>query len=190
MDRFPLALRALAAVGLVALVGVGGYFVLLAPQLSEVKSLRAQLAQRVDAGRVWQPVPSVSPITEVERQLWDELEKRLRERYSREPELPKAVSMIGNFARSSGMVLVSLELHARDPGPATSPPSTAPLPPELVVNPSTIKLVAHHRYRDLVEFLERVHRAPVYLAVQSLEVRRVENRLSTEASFASLRWGN
>lgn len=194
MDRLPINVRALVGAGLVALLAAGGYLGLLAPKLREVKTLKTQLARERAAVRAAPNVPSVSPITEAERKLWGELEDRLRGRYPGEPALPKAVGVVADLARSSGMELVSLEILTPQPpstaGPRTSPPPPPFQPPsELVLNPSTIKLVAHHRYRDLVEFLEGLRHVPVYVAVKSLEVKRVENRLTTEVSFAALRWG-
>jgi len=194
VDRLPLSVRAVVAAGLIALLGAGGYFGLVAPKLREVNTLKAQLAREMRSGGSAQPVPLVSPITETERQLWGELEARVRERYPAEPVLPKALGVLADLAGSSGMELVSLEIRrpqtgpAAEPGKPTAPPRFQP-PPELALNPSTVTLVAHHRYRDLVEFLERLRRAPVYVAVHSLEVKRVENRLTSEISFVSLRWG-
>lgn len=193
MDRLPVNARALVAVGLVVLLGAGGYFGLLAPKLREVKALNAQLARDAGAARTLPGGSSVAPITEAERKLWDELENRLRGRYPGEAALPKAVGAVADLARSSGMELVSLEILTPQQGSAngsrTSPPPPFQPPSELAVNPSTIKLVAQNRYVDLVKFLESLGRIPVYVAVRSLEVKRVDNRLTTEVSFASFRWG-
>lgn len=197
LGQLPVNVRALVAVGLVGVLGIGGYLGLLAPKLREVNTLKAQLARETEAARPQQRVPSVAPITEVERKLWAELETRLRGRYPTEPALPKAVGVLADLARSSGMEIVSLEIQTpptsqtrlgAEPGKAAPSLPFRP-PPEFAVNPSTIKLVARHRYRDLVQLLEGLGRLPVYVAVQSVEVKRVENRLTIEASFASLRWG-
>lgn len=193
MDRLPLNARAAVAVGLVVLLGAGGYLGILTPKLRELRTLKDQLAREVEAVRSLPPVPSVPPITEAERKLWAELEDRLRERYPTEPALPEAVGVVATLARSSGLELVDLEIQPpqpvlpAEPGKAPSPPAVQP-PSGFAVNPSTVKLVARHRYRDLVEFLERLSRGPIYLAARSLEVKRVENQLTTEASFDTLRW--
>lgn len=194
MDRLPVDVRAVVAVGLVALLGAGGYLGLVAPKQRQVQALKAQLAREESAVQSLQPVPSVSPITEAEQKLWRELEERLRARYPAEQALPKAVGVVADLARSSGMEIVSLDVQTPPAGAATDPRKAPPPPPfqppaELAVNPSTIKLVVRHRYRDLVQFLEGLGRVPVYVAVQSLEVKRVENRLTTEAVFAAFRWG-
>jgi hypothetical protein len=191
LDRLPLNVRALIAGGLVALAAAGGYLGLLAPKYREVKTLKAQLAREVPSR---EPRASVAPIGEEERKLWRELEERLRGRYPGEPALPKAVGVVAELARASGMELVSLEIQTPQAGLAPRPRTALPPPPfqppaELAVNPSTIKLVARHRYRELVAFVEGLRRVPVYVAVQSLEVKRQDNRLTTEVSFASFRWG-
>lgn len=194
MDRLPLNVRALVAIGLVVLLGAGGYFGLLAPKLRQVKTLKAQLARVAGAAQSFPQGSAVSPITEAERKLWEELENRLRGRYPGESALPRAVGAVADLARSSGMELVSLEILTPQTGLTTgsrTPPPAQPFQPpsELEVNPSTIKLVAQHRYGDLVKFLDDLSRIPVYVAVRSLEVKRVDNRLTTEISFASFRWG-
>jgi Tfp pilus assembly protein PilO len=185
--------QTIGAIGLLVLLGAWGYFALLAPKLAEVKALRVQVA-RAGGPFPAQPVPSVSPITDEERNLWAELEQHLRGRYPGEPELPRAARALATLARSSGMALLSLELQTPPTGPPADPAKAPPAPPfrpppELAVNPATIKLVLQHRYRDLVTFLEGVRRLPVYVTVQSLEVKRMEDRLTTEVSFASFRWG-
>lgn len=184
MNRLPISLRALVTIGLVVLLGAGGYFGLLAPKLREVGALKAQLIREVGAARTPPPLLSVSPITQSERELWGEMERRFRGRYPAEAELPKALGLVASLARSSGMEISSLEIQAPQTGPSLFRP-----PPEFGMNPSTIKLAVRHRYRDLVEFLERLGPAPIYVAVHSLEVKRVENRLTTELLFASFRWG-
>lgn len=193
MDRLPLNVRALVAVGLAALLGVGGSLGLLVPKLRQIQILKAQLAREQQALGSPQPVPSAL-ITEGERKLWGELEDRLRGRYPGELALPRAAGAVASLARASGMEIVRLQVQTPQPGSATDrgkapPPPPFQPPPELAVNLSTIKLLARHRYRDLVEFLEGLGPLPVYLAIQSVEVKRVENRLTTEVSFASFRWG-
>ncbi|MBI4241127.1 MAG: hypothetical protein HY613_05370 [Candidatus Rokubacteria bacterium] len=194
IGQLPVNVRALVAVGAVVLVGAGGYLGLVAPKLREVKTLKAQLAKEVQAGRSPQPLPSVPPIADAERALWGELEKRLQGRYPQETALPRAAAVLAELARASGMQLVSLEIRTPPPGDAADPKKAAAPPPfqppsELTVNPSTIRLIVEHRYRDLVEFLDGLRRVPVYVTVQSLEVTRADGQLITEASFASFRWG-
>ncbi len=182
-------MQAAIAVASVVLLAVGGYFGLLAPRQREVSLLRAQAARAAPPGSA-RRVDGVAPIGDVERRLWDELEGRLRARYPAEPELPRAMAAIARIAGSAGMELVNLEIQS--PPPA-APPAARPLfqpPSELVVNPSVVKLVARHRYRNLVEFLEALAGDPVYVAVQSLDVKRVDDRLTSEMAFVSLRWGN
>lgn len=193
LDRSPLSLRAVAALALVLAVMAGGYFGLLAPKLRETQSLRSQLATMRRSPPA--PAPAEAPITPAERELWKELEERLRGRYPREADLPRVTAMVASLARSAGVELLTLEIDTSAGQPtvglaaaaAATPPPFRP-PPELAVNPSTVKVVMKHRYRDLVEFVDRLPEAPVYVAVKSLEIKRIDNHLMTEAVFASLRW--
>ena len=182
--------------GALALVGVGGYTGLVTPKNREIKNLKAQLA-REDPDSSTAP-QSFSPITEAERELWGQLEARLRERFPADKDLPAALRAVAELARSARMELVSLNLHTPTvkstgaaSGAANPPPPQVALqvPPPLTLSPTLIKLTAFHRYRDLVQFLDGLDRLPVAVTVESMEVRRVENQLSTEVTLRTLRWG-
>lgn len=189
---------AIVAVALV-LVAAGGYMGLAAPRAREVKSLKAQLA-RADAGP---PTAAAAypPIGDEERNLWRQLEGRLRERFPSEKDLPGALKAVAELARSSRMELVSLSLVPPlppKPGTGSSGPSggavaaAAPavkVPAPLVVTPTAIKFTALHRYGDLVQFLDGLERLPISVFVESLEVTRLENRLRTDITIRTLRWG-
>jgi hypothetical protein len=45
-----------------------------------------------------------------------------------------------------------------------------------------------HGYRELVDFLDRVGRGNTYVAVQSLDVRRLDRDLESEIRLVSFRW--
>ena len=179
--------------GALLLVGVGGYAGLVAPKNREIKNVKAQLS-REEPDSITAPQP-FSPITEEERKLWGQLEVRLRERFPADKDLPAALRAVAELARSAHMELVSLNLQTpvvkstsgAASGAATPPPLQVPAP--LTLSPPVIKLTVLHRYRDLVQFLDGLDRLPVAVTVESIEVRRVENQLSTEMTLRTLRWG-
>jgi len=193
VERFPLTLGATVTLGTLVLVVTAAVLALLATE-REVASLRARLTQETAAVRSLGAAPGPSAITDTERALWTELERRLRSRYPSEAEAPRAAGLVADLARSSGIEIVSVEVHTPlTAAPATAPsPSTPPAAPqpaaELDANPASIKLTVQHRYGSLVEFLEGLPGLPVYVTVQSLEVKRLEDRLMTEMSLGLLRW--
>jgi len=196
LRKLPFRLQVAVVAGILALVGVGGYAGLVMPRQREIKTLKAQLMRQEPDGAV--TAPRFPPITDEERKLWAELEARLRKRYPQEKDLPGALEAVAGLARSSRMQLVSLNLQNPPPKPSPGtavPPGASPAPafsvqPPLSVSPTTIKLVAVHGYRDLVQFLDGLPRLPVAVAVESIETRRVEDRLSTEMTLRTLKWGD
>ncbi len=196
--------RALLTVTAVVLWGAAGCAAL-GWTLRDLRALGTELAREraLDAGAA-DPV-AVPPVSEEERELWRQLEERLRRRFPAEADLPRAVGTVADWARAAGLELVDLEIQgpgrsaatapaapaAPAPGPSGPPAPGRPLPalpPELAPNPSRFTLVARHRYRDLVTFVDGLGRLPVYVALEALEVRRADDRLTSELTFASLRW--
>lgn len=187
MDRLPLDRRALGALGLVLLLALLDVAVLRA-KLRAVDAVRTELASL--AGRP-PALAAVTPITETERRLWSELERRLGRRFPSEADLPKAMAEVAELGRRAGLDVTGLEIEVPKAGPRAGPPPPPPppLPPGLRPNPATIRLTAEHRYAGLVHFLAALEGAPVYLRVQSLQVTRVEDRLRTELVLGSATWG-
>lgn len=195
LQKLPFRVQVAIVAGVLVLVGVGGYAGLVAPKYREIKNLKAQLLreeQELLASR--QPPQPVPPITEEEQKLWAQLEARLRERFPAEKALPGALEAVAELARSARMELVALSLQTpvvKPAGASRSAPSPPPLrvPPPLTLSPTIVKLTALHRYQNLVQFLDGLDRLPVAVAVESLEVKREENRLRTEMTLRTLRWG-
>lgn len=181
MSRGAADRRALVTLGVVLLLAVAGSW-LVAAKARDLRALRAQLAAQMRSGAPLLAAET-GPITDEERRLWTQLEERLHRRYPGEAELPRAMVAVAEWARASGMELLSLDVQAPPGVPG------APLPPELALNGPRFKLVVRHRYRDLVRFIDGLPRLSVYVALQSLDVRRTEDWLTTEVAFATLRWG-
>ena len=193
MERFPLTPGAAVTLGALVLVVATAVLAVLAAE-REVGSLRARLAEEAAAVRSLGGAPGAAAITDTERALWTALEGRLRSRYPSEAEAPRAAGLVADLARSSGMEIVSVEVHVPPtaappaaPSPSAPPPTPQPAE-ELDANPASIKLSVQHRYGSLVEFLEGLPGLPVYVTVQSLEVKRLDDQLMTEMSLGLLRW--
>ena len=192
--RLPFKLQMGVVAGALALTGIGGYAGLVMPKLREINTLKTQLMRQEPEPALSEP--RLAPISEEERKLWEQLEARLRKRYPEEKDLPGALEAVADLARSARMQLVALNLQspvAKTPsgGGASGAPPPPPfqVQPPLSVGPTTIKVTAAHRYRDLVQFLDGLGRLPVAVAVESIEVKRVGETLSTEMTLRTLKWG-
>ena len=183
MRRLPLSKGALTAIAMVLVTGIGGYSSLVAPKAREIAQLESQV--KAVSAPVAPPAPSTVSIGETERVLWGELETRLRARYVPPYDQLRALGEVTEMARAAGLRLESLELQNPQAQGSQRPFTT---PGNLAVNPGTLRLTARHRYAELVELLDRVHRGRTYVAVESLDVRRVDDHLESEIRLVSLRW--
>lgn len=178
--ELPLTTGALAAVGIALATAVGGYVGLVAPKAREIAQLESQLR----TGSTTVPPPSAPAVSigETERRLWRELETRVRARFVAPSDQLRALDDVSQIASRAGLSLTAVAIQ----NPQVLRPLTTP--GSLAVNPGSIRLTARHRYAELVDFLERVRRGRTYVAVESLDVRRVDDHLESEIRLISLRW--
>ncbi|MDO8678133.1 MAG: hypothetical protein Q7R30_06170 [Acidobacteriota bacterium] len=181
MSRWPLTRGALAAVAALIVTGLGAYFGLVAPKAREIARLEPQVnavAQPFDPP----PVSAVS-IGDTERGLWDELQMRVRARFVAAEDQPRALGEATALARAAGLDVTAIALE-----PA-QPQAQAPFaPPPLAANVVTIRLTARHRFADLIDFLDDLHHAKIYVVVASLDVKRAGGELESEIRLLSMRW--
>ena len=189
--QLPLTPAALGSLAAVFVVAVGGYFGLVWPAARDVSRLQTQLTalSAQAAGAAQAP----APVTDVERASWQAAEQGVRKRFIVPDDQRGLMVDLAQFARSSGMAVLDLQLEGLKPGattPAATPTSSfaMPVPPTLAPNPGVIRLSVRHQYRALIDFLDRVATGDTYVAVQSLDVRRVENLLQSEIRIVSFRW--
>jgi hypothetical protein len=178
--ELPLTTRALAAVGIALATGVVGYLTLVAPKAHEVAQLESQLRLGAGAGPAV-TAPAVA-IGETERQVWRELEARLRARFVEPSDQLRALDEVGRLASDAGLSLTAVAIQ----NPQILRPLTTP--GSLAVNPGSIRLTARHRYAELAGFLEALRHARTYVVLESLDVRRVDDHLESEIRLISLQW--
>ncbi len=180
MRELPLTYGALAAVGLALATAVGGYVGLVAPKAREIAQLESQL--KIASPTVPPPAAPAVSIGDTERQLWRELETRVRARFVAPSDQLRVLEEVTQIASEVGLNLTAAAIQ--------TPQGLRPLttPGSLAVNPGGIRLAARHRYAALVDFLERVRRGRTYVAVESLDVRRIDDHLESEIRLISLRW--
>jgi hypothetical protein len=132
------------------------------------------------------------PVTDVERASWQTVEQRVRERFIVPDDQWQLLVAIAQLARESGLAVQDIQLEggAPVPGATTVAPTSfaLPVPPTLALNPGVIRLTVSHQYRALVAFLDRLATADTYVAVQTMDVRRVEGLLQTDIRLVSFRW--
>jgi len=190
-EQLPLTGGALAAIAIVFAITVGGYVGVVAPRAREVARLEAQLSATLTRPAGAAPV---EPVTEAERARWREVDALVRARFVSPDDQMRVVLDVGRIARAAAVMVMDLRLENTGPGPAATGgaaqdvilPSGAPA--TLAVNPGIISLSARHRYGELIDFLDRLARGSRYVALQSLDVRRVGDHLESEIRLASLRW--
>jgi hypothetical protein len=188
--QLPLTPAALGALAGVFVVAVGGYFGLVWPAGRDVRQLQTQLSalSAQAAGAAQAP----APVTDVERASWQTVEERVRERFVVPDDQRELMVDLAQLARASGMLVIDMQLEGLTPGAtaeATPAPSFAiPAPPTLASNPGVIRLTVRHQYRALIDFLDQLATGNTYVAVQALDVRRVENLLQSDIRLVSFRW--
>jgi hypothetical protein len=132
------------------------------------------------------------PVTDVERASWREVEQRVRDRFLMPEDQYELLVDLAQLARESGMAVQDIQLEggAPMPGAATAAPTSfaLPVPPTLALNPGVIRLTVRHQYRALVAFLDRLATANTYVAVQNMDVRRVDGLLQSDIRLVSFRW--
>ena len=183
MSRLPLTKGAFIAIAVLLVTAIGGYSSLVAPKARDIAQLESRLKTLPTPGAP--PAASTVSISQTERALWSELEDRLRVRFVAPYDQLRVLGEMTELARATGLDLTALEIQDPQAQGSQRPFTT---PGELAVNPGTIKLTARHRYPALVEFLDRVRRGRTYVAVESLDVRRVDDHLESEIRLVSLRW--
>jgi hypothetical protein len=188
--QLPLTPAALGSLAVVVLVAIGGYFGLLWTPSREVARLEEQLVSLgAQASAASQAPP---PVTDVERASWQTVEQRVRERFIVPDDQWQLLVAIAQLARESGLAVQDIQLEggAPVPGATTVAPTSfaLPVPPTLALNPGVIRLTVSHQYRALVAFLDRLATADTYVAVQTMDVRRVEGLLQTDIRLVSFRW--
>jgi hypothetical protein len=190
--ELPLTTAALASLAAILVVAVVGYFGLVWPAQRELTRLQSALtaASAQAAGAA----VTALPISDVERASWQTVETRVRERFIPSEEQYRLLVEVAQTARASGLAVSDVQLE----GAATAPTGQAgqlpvialPLtpPPNLAINPGVIRLSAQHRYRALIDFLDRLGTANTYVALQAIDVRRVGDLLQSDIRLVSLRW--
>ena len=178
--RLPLTNRAVTAlaIALVAMVASLGVAISKAREIGrlEVEVARASAQLRTPAAS------AVVSIGETERELWRELEARVRTRFVPPADQLRALDEVSEVASDSGMTLTGVAIQ----NPQLL--KTLATPGNLSVNPGTIRLTARHDYEALVDFLDRVRTGKTYVVVESLDVQRVDDHLESEIRLISLRW--
>lgn len=189
-QQLPLTGAALGAIAIAVAIIVGGYFGVVAPRRREVTRLESQLsATLTKTAAVAEPV---TPVTEAERARWREIDTLVRQRFVTPDDQMRVVLEVGRIARETGVMVMDLRLETAATGANGNAPQAvvlpAALPARLALNPGVISLSARHRYDELVDFLDRLGKGNRYVALQSIDIRRVRDHLESDIRLASLRW--
>jgi hypothetical protein len=187
MPQLPLTRAAIGALAGLVLTAIGGYAGLVWPMSREVSRLEEEL--QALSRQATAASTSVSPVTDIERASWQQIEGRVRDRFVMPDDQFELLVEMAQLARASGMLVVDAQLEgAPGPAPTASATFAVPPPPTLAPNPGVIRLSVRHQYPALVDFLDRLATTTTYVAVQGVDVRRVDNLLHSEIRLVSFRW--
>jgi Tfp pilus assembly protein PilO len=180
------------ALGLAAL-GVASYFLLFAPELRTIGSLRAEIAAK-DA----EVAGAMKLRTQVAQSRTGEgarMEERLRAWERRVPPTPDTehlLAEIGDLAvrhnlKAFGLTVAPAAGQAQGgaaPDPAAAG-SGAPAQGKDDAVEARFRLTFHSTYRDLAEFLDEIPRARRLLTIRSVSVREKADAMATEIELSA-----
>lgn len=184
--ELPLTKGALATVALIFVIAIGGYVGVVAPAGREARRLEAQ-AGAVEAKLVG-AAAAAEPIGAAERAAWRQIDSRLRERFVAPEDQLRMVAEAVENARAAGLIVTDVEVQAASADQKLRTEGLFAVPANFAVNPGVIRLTAQHRYRELVDFLDRLRGSSLYVTIEALDVRRVGGYLQSEIRLVSLRW--
>jgi Tfp pilus assembly protein PilO len=180
----------LPVVLVLAALGVASYFLLFAPELRTIGSLRAEIAA-MDA----EVAEAMKLRTEVAQSRVDEgarWEERLRTWERRVPSTPDTehlLSEIGEMAVRHNLKVFGLTVapaagsaQGGDPAAATA---GAPAQGREGAVEALFRLTFRSTYRDLAEFLDEIPRARRLLTIRSVSVKEKEDAMAAEIELSA-----
>lgn len=175
--------------GLAAL-GAASYFLLFAPELRTIGSLRAEIATKdaevTEAMRLRSEV-SQSRVGEGAR--WEERLRAWERRVPSTPDTEHLLAEIGEMAVRHNLKVFGLTVApASAPAQAGDPAAAgvaAPAPEKGGAVEVRFRLTFRSTYRDLAEFLDEIPRARRLLTIRSVSVREKADAMAAEIELSA-----
>ncbi len=164
------------ALGLAAL-GVASYFLLFAPELRTIRSLRAEIAAKdaeVAEARKLRTEVARSRVGEGAR--WEERLRTWERRVPSTPDTERLLAEIGEMAVRHNLKAFGLTVPPAAGGAAQAKDGAVE---------ARFRLTFRSTYRDLAEFLDEIPRARRLLTVRSVSVREKANAMAAEIELSA-----
>jgi len=180
------------ALGLAAL-GVASYFLLFAPELRTIASLREEIAAKdAEVSEAMKLRTEVAQSRVGEGARWEERLRTWERRVPPAPDAEHLLAEIGEMAvrhnlKAFGLTVAPAAGPAQD-GAATEPAAAgtgAPAQGKDGAVEARFRLTFQSTYRDLAEFLDEIPRARRLLTIRSVSVREKADAMATEIELSA-----
>ena len=173
--------------GLAAL-GVASYFLLFAPELRTIGSLRAEIAAKdAEVAEAMKLRTEVAQSRVGEGARWEERLRTWERRVPSTPDTEHLLSEIGEMAVRHNLKafgLAGVSAAGSSPGGSAPDPSAAREGKEGAVE-SRFRITFRSTYRDLAEFLDEIPRARRLLTIRSVSVKEKEDAMAAEIELSA-----
>jgi Tfp pilus assembly protein PilO len=176
------------ALGL-AVLGVASYFLLFAPELRTLRSLRAEIAAKdaeVAEARKLRTEVAQSRVAEGAR--WEERLRTWERRVPSTPDTGRLLAEIGEMAVRHNLKAFGLTVPPAAGGAAPDPTAAAagsPAQGKGGAVEARFRLTFRSTYRDLAEFLDEIPRAQRLLTIRSVSVRETADAMAAEIELSA-----
>jgi len=180
------------ALGLAAL-GVASYFLLFAPELRTIASLRAEIAAKdAEVSEAMKLRAEVARSRVGEGAQWEERLRTWERRVPPSPDAEHLLAEIGDMAVRHNLKAFGLTV-APAPGSAqgaaapdpTTAPDGAPAQGKDGVVEARFRITFRSTYRDLAEFLDEIPRARRLLTIRSVSVKEKADAMTAEIKLSA-----
>ena len=178
--------------GLAAL-GAASYFLLFAPELRVIRSLRAEIAAKdTEVADTLKMRAAVSEARAGEGSRWEERLRSWERRVPAAPDTERLLAEIGELAVRHNLKVFGLKVApagAAPEGGAPQEPSPAASEPGREVTSGPVEtrftITFHSTYRDLAEFLDDIPRARRLLTIRSVSVKEKTDAMAAEIELSA-----
>lgn len=173
------------ALGLMAL-GVAFYFLLFAPELRTIRSLRAEIAAKATEmaeARKLRTEVARSRVGEGAR--WEERLRTWERRVPSTPDTERLLAEIGEMAVRHNLKAFGLTVPPAAGGAAPDPTAAGAVQGKDGAVEARFRLTFRSTYRDLAEFLDEIPRARRLLTIRSVSVKEKADAMAAEIELSA-----
>lgn len=181
------------ALGLAAL-GAASYFLLFAPELATIRSLRAEIAAKdAEVAEAMKLRTEVAQSRVGEGARWEERLRSWERRVPSTPDTGSLLAEIGEMAvrhnlKAFGLTVAPAAGQAQGgaaPDPAAVLPGGAPAQGMEGAVEARFRITFRSTYRDLAEFLDEIPRARRLLTIRSVSVKEKADAMAAEIELSA-----